>query len=274
MSIRSITTRISTSSRLVSSRPRHLLPTRSQNASAREVSRSSWGEFDVIRRHGCANHVFVVDAVFNLPHDHAVGVCRELIARDNRLPWTCYVNPLGFTLELAQLMCAAGCTGIEVGSDSGCDDVLRMLNKGFDTHRIRETHRIAQQAGLKDCHTVVLGTPGETPAHIHRTLDFLDDLQPYGAIIMVWTDDSALLDAALANERRILHDSTITLLRERSADFPRWIIPALGTNFGPKLFAFLRRRGCRGPLWQHLLQSRQTMMGLPRDGLSVGGQPG
>lgn len=209
-------------------------------------------EFRDIAERGLANHVFVVDSVFNLPHAHAAAVCRALIETGNALPWTCYVNPIGFDLDLAQLMRAAGCVGIEVGSDSGCDDVLAMLNKGFDTRRIAETHAIAAEAGIKDCHTLILGTPGETREHVLRTLAFFEELQPFAAIFMVWTDDEALLSPTDSAERRALREATVALLRERREDHPRWIIPPLGTNFGPGLFAFLRQRGCEGPLWQHI----------------------
>ena len=49
-------------------------------------------------------HVFIVDSVFNLPRTHAKEVCREIIVRDLKVPWTCYSNPLGFDDELAELV--------------------------------------------------------------------------------------------------------------------------------------------------------------------------
>jgi len=109
-----------------------------------------------------AQHVFIVDSVFNMPAVHAKSICRELITRDNPMPWTCYVNPLSFDDELAELMVQAGCVGMEVGSDSGCDDVLRSLRKGFTTAHIRQLHARAQDVGIADCHTFILGTEGET----------------------------------------------------------------------------------------------------------------
>jgi radical SAM superfamily enzyme YgiQ (UPF0313 family) len=80
--------------------------------------------FQLVDEEPAIHHIFIVDSVFNLPQAHAKSVCRELIARDWKLPWTCYANPLGFDRELAELAKAAGCAGMEVGSDSGCDEVL------------------------------------------------------------------------------------------------------------------------------------------------------
>jgi hypothetical protein len=199
-----------------------------------------------------ARHFFVVDSVFNLPKTHAKQVCRELVARGNRLPWSCYANPLGFDAELAELMVAAGCAGTEVGSDGGTDEVLLRLRKGFDTARIREFHHIAVASGLPDCHTFILGTPGEQLDDVRRTLEFIVELDPFGVILMVWADDAEALDPALARERAALREAIFGVLEDHKHEFPWWSIPAIGVNYDPKLFELLRLRGCSGPLWQHI----------------------
>jgi radical SAM superfamily enzyme YgiQ (UPF0313 family) len=202
------------------------------------------------------NHVFVVDSVFNLPKSHAKAVCREIVGRRVELPWTCYANPLGFDAELAELMAAAGCAGMEVGADSGSDEVLKRLRKGFDTGQIRRLHELAVAAGLRDCHTFILGTSGEGLDDVKRTLDFVIDLDPYSVILMVWTDDAESIDAELAGRRRALREQIFELLRAHRDQFAWWSIPAIGVNYDPRLFGALRRRGLRGPLWQHLRQLR------------------
>jgi len=202
------------------------------------------------------NHVFIVDSVFNLPRSHAKDVCREIIGRGVEVPWTCYANPLGFDAELAELMAAAGCAGMEVGADSGSDEVLERLRKGFDTAQIRRFHRLAAEAGLRDCHTFILGTSGESLDDVKRTLEFVVDLDPYSVILMVWTDDAEALDAELARQRRALREQIFELLRAHRDEFAWWSIPAIGVNYDPRLFQALRRRGLQGPLWQHLRRLR------------------
>ena len=197
-------------------------------------------------------HFFVVDSVFNLPPKHAKAVCRELIRRQVDLPWTCYANPIGFDRELAELMAEAGCAGMEVGSDSGVDEVLARLQKGFKTDRIRALHEHAVEAGVPDCHTFILGTPGETLDTVRQTLDFCTELDPFAAVMMIWTDDYEALDPALAAQRYAFREEIKALMREKEKEFPRWIIPPLGTNFNPRLFELLRRTGRHGPLWQHI----------------------
>jgi radical SAM superfamily enzyme YgiQ (UPF0313 family) len=203
-------------------------------------------------------HVFIVDSVFNLPPRHAKHVCRELIARGNRTPWTSYVSPIAFDEELAGLMVAAGATGAEIGSDSGCDDVLDRLRKGFRTDKIRRLSSLSKAAGLKDCHSFILGTRAETLDDVRRTLDFIEDLQPFAAVLLVWVEDSEVIDTDLERERREFRDSIYELIGERASLQPRWIVPRLGIRFDPRTFKLLRKYGLRGPLWQHIDRAPPT----------------
>ena len=206
--------------------------------------------FACLEQQAGIRHFFIVDSVFNLPRAHAKSVCRELIDRKWEIPWTCYANPLGFDRELAALARQAGCAGMEIGSDSGVDDVLKRLRKGFTTDQIRGIHDLCKAEGVPDCHTFILGTQGETLDDVKRTLDFAVDLDPYSAILMMWVDDYEALDPALRSERMKLRDDIRALLLERREQYPYWSIPPLGINFDAQLFQRLRRRGMHGPLWQ------------------------
>jgi radical SAM superfamily enzyme YgiQ (UPF0313 family) len=207
---------------------------------------------EIVRRTPQVRHFFFVDSVFNLPREHAKDVCRELIERKWDVPWTCYANPLGFDQETARLARQASCAGMEVGSDSGCDSVLRNLKKGFEARHIRALHEFCLGEGLPDCHTFILGTQGETLDDVKRTLDFIVDLDPFAAILLIWIDDYETLDPDLRTRRLRLREEVHEILLARHAEFPYWSIPPLGVNFDRGLFRRLRRSGLHGPLWQHI----------------------
>ena len=198
------------------------------------------------------NHFFIVDSVFNLPKSHAKRVCRELIDRRWQVPWSCYANPLGFDQEFADLAAEAGCAGMEIGSDSGVDAVLERLRKGFTVEHIRNLHDICVRAGVPDCHTFILGTQGETLADSEQTLEFIQELDPFSAILMVWTDDYESLHPELREQRLALRSKINALLLAAKDQFPQWSMPGLGVNFSEDLFDRLRRAGMHGPLWQHV----------------------
>jgi len=197
-------------------------------------------------------HLFIVDSVFNLPPHHAKEVCRELVARGNRTPWTSYISPIAFDDELAELMVRAGCTGMEVGSDSGCDEILGRLRKGFRTDKIKRLSTIARAHGLKDCHSFILGTTGETLEHVERTLEFVEELEPFAAVMLVWVEDSEIHDIRDRSERDQFRDAIYDRISRRAAVQPRWVIPKLGIRFNPRAFTVLRKYGMHGPLWQYL----------------------
>jgi len=208
--------------------------------------------YEALESRPAINHFFIVDSVFNLPKSHAKNVCRELIRRDWKTNWTCYANPLGFDEEFAQLAYEAGCSGMEIGSDSGCNHVLEKLRKGFTVDHIRRLHDICKNASIPDCHAFILGTEGETMDDVRQTIDFIVDLDPHSAIIMVWVDDYETLDPALRKARMKLRDNVNALLLDHQNDFPHWSMPGLGVNFDENLFRALRRTGRHGPIWQHL----------------------
>jgi radical SAM superfamily enzyme YgiQ (UPF0313 family) len=197
-------------------------------------------------------HVFVVDAVFNLPPEHARQVCRALIERGGSRPWTCYINPIRFEQDLADLMARAGCAGVEIGSDSGTDAGLERLNKGFTTEQIRQTSEACRRAGIKDCHTFVLGMPGETLEDVERSLDFIEALDPYSAILMAYKDDHEAVDAALAERLGAFRQRVLETIERRARPHSRWAVPSTGLRFSSRLFNALRKSGLRGPLWQHV----------------------
>ena len=209
-------------------------------------------EFMALGARDGVEHVFIVDSVFNLPPRHAKAICRELVARENLTPWTSYISPVAFDDELAALMLAAGATGMEVGSDSGCDTVLDRLRKGFRTDRIRRLAGVAKAHGLKDFHSFILGTSGETLENVEQTLDFVEDLDPFAAVMLVWVEDSEALDPQLALMRHDFRAEIYERIGRRAQKQPRWVVPRLGIRCNPRSFAVLRKMGLRGPLWQHL----------------------
>ena len=208
---------------------------------------------DSLKAQPMARHFFIVDSVFNLPVNHAKEICRQLIRRENHIPWTCYVNPIRFDQELAFLMKEAGCEGIEIGTDSGVDSILKKMRKGFLLEDVRKLQTFCRNAGIKDCHTFILGTPGESLEETAQTIAFIKELNPYSAIIMTWVDDHESLDPRLALERGKEREVIHQLLMTEAQTQRRWIVPPLEINFSRREIQRLRsKHDLTGPMWQHM----------------------
>ncbi len=130
--------------------------------------------------HDGVDVLHLCDAEFNVPSDHALAVCREILARrlGDRLRWYCYATVKGFSGELARAMRRAGCVGINFGVDSGCDRMLHAYRRGYTRQAIREAVRSCREAGISVMLDLLLGGPGEDRASVVETVEFIRDVDP------------------------------------------------------------------------------------------------
>jgi len=126
------------------------------------------------------DHIHTCDSEFNLPGWHAVEVCQEILSRGlgDRLRWYAYCSPVPFSQDLAELMQAAGCVGINFGVDHGDEEMLRKLGRGFTTGDILNATRWCKEAGMAVMLDLLLGAPGETKQSIARTIELMKRAGP------------------------------------------------------------------------------------------------
>lgn len=117
----------------------------------------------------------IVDSTFNLPAEHAVALCEELIRRRLRVTLTAMgVNPAGVTAALFPLMRRAGFNSMMVTPESASDPMLRSLRKGFTAEDVRRTAVLARRSGLASVWFFMLGGPGETRETVEETVSFAE----------------------------------------------------------------------------------------------------
>ena len=102
------------------------------------------------------------DGEFNLPPQHALAICEEIIARGlgDRLQWYCYATVDPFPADLAWAMRRAGCVGVNFGADSGCDRMLAILNRGYERKAIRRAVDYCRRVGITVMADLLIGGPG------------------------------------------------------------------------------------------------------------------
>ena len=209
--------------------------------------------FHALESDPAPRHFFIVDSVFNLPKTHAKNVCRELIRRDWSVPWTCYANPPGLRPRAGR---AGGRGGLRRHGGGFRLGLQRDPGSGSARASAWMTSGTSMRSAMRPvCRTATRsswGLRGETLEHVDRTLDFVVDLDPFSAIIMIWIDDFEALDPVLRRERAALRSRIEERILEHKDAYPHWSIPPLGINFDKRLFRRLRRSGLHGPLWQHV----------------------
>jgi radical SAM superfamily enzyme YgiQ (UPF0313 family) len=124
--------------------------------------------------------IHINDSEFNLDVGHAVRFCDELRRRKlhERIQWYAYGMPAPFPEELARAMKESGCVGMNFGTDSASNVMLRILKRTFRPKHIVEAVNLCKRYGLRHILEILFGAPGETAETVKETIDFLKLLDP------------------------------------------------------------------------------------------------
>lgn len=213
-------------------------------------------------------HLFIVDSVFNHPKEYALEFCDEMIRRRLDIKWTCYANAGLMDGALIDRMQRAGCEGVEFGTDGLVDEVLEALKKGFTFAEVEETSRLCREQGLRFCHFIFLGSPGEDPDMARLAVDRLASLEADVSIIMAGIRlfpgtplaerareelgiDQIGLEPVFYVSPQIIGELE-GIVEQVIVDHPVWILPGFRRNFNERIQEILRRSGKRGVLWDLL----------------------
>ena len=120
--------------------------------------------------------IHFVDNIFNVPHGHALELCRRMVDLGAGLRWQAILYPQGLDGELAQAMAAAGCVSVSLGFEAGDDRMLRAYRKRFDTAEVRRVSAVLAEHGIRRFGFLLLGGPGETRDTVSASLDFVESL--------------------------------------------------------------------------------------------------
>ncbi|HEY5532726.1 MAG TPA: radical SAM protein [Candidatus Anoxymicrobiaceae bacterium] len=129
--------------------------------------------------------VMFTDSLFNYPRDYARRLCRELASRKLNLTWGASYSPAFNDPELFDLMREAGCYTLSIGNESGSEDMLASLRKGFGKEQILESVRSTREAGLSYFCFLMLGGPGETRESVEESICFVEELEPESVRVTV-----------------------------------------------------------------------------------------
>ena len=157
---------------------------------------------------GIARHVeagfqcfYFVDNIFNIPSSYASELCRRLIANELKISWRCILYPAKVDEELIKDMARAGCKEVALGFESGCERILRSMNKKYNLNEVRKTSEMLADYGIRQMGFLLLGGPGETRESVEESIAFADSLHLDGLKITVGIriyPDTALAKTAVA----------------------------------------------------------------------------
>ncbi len=121
---------------------------------------------------------YFIDDNFTLRRDLVSDICEELIKRRLNLIWSCSARINTLSEELLQKMKKAGCVQVDLGVESGSDEVLKRIKKGITTKQIKEIFKICHKIGMRTLANILINIPDETKEELSDTLKLLDIIQP------------------------------------------------------------------------------------------------
>lgn len=144
------------------------------------------------------------DSTFNIPPDHAVEICEEIIRRGVKANFSAVgMNPLGMTEQLLPLMKRAGFISILISPDAANESMLENLQKGFTMEHVRRSVKLARESGIRTTWFFLLGGPGETRETVEETVSFVEQhLQWKKSMTIFMTGIRVFAGTALAEQAR------------------------------------------------------------------------
>jgi radical SAM superfamily enzyme YgiQ (UPF0313 family) len=135
-------------------------------------------EMEYLHRNFNANQFTFYDDAFTVDQARTAEMCDEMERRGLKFKWDCETRVDMVTKELLVKMRKAGCIGVWFGVESGSQQVVDAMAKGFSLNQIRRAFQWAKDAGLMVVAGVILGFPGETRETAWETIRFVKELNP------------------------------------------------------------------------------------------------
>jgi anaerobic magnesium-protoporphyrin IX monomethyl ester cyclase len=117
------------------------------------------------------------DDVFTLDKKRAHSIADEIIKKKIKLHWSCETRVNLVDEDLLVHMKRAGCYAISYGIESGTPEVLEAIDKGITLPQVTRAVRWSQKAGLQTIGYFMIGSPGESPETIRKTIQFAKSLK-------------------------------------------------------------------------------------------------
>ncbi len=167
------------------------------------------------------------DDNFTLNKKLVLELCNEIIDRKLDILWTCFARVNTVDREMLEAMKKAGCWQVDYGIESGDDQVLKNIRKGFTAKKALEVLRLTRDVGFNIKANFLFGLPGDTVEKIEKTIEFAKECDPDVVVFHLPQayPGTELFEIAIKENALDSDDWTKYLIQ---GDEPSYINPAIG----------------------------------------------
>jgi tRNA A37 methylthiotransferase MiaB len=126
------------------------------------------GEIDRLWRLG-VKKLYFADDTFGVKRERTIDFCERLGTAFPQLRWSCELHVNVVQEQLLSAMKRAGCELIQLGVESGSDEILRQMRKGYTIDKALAVTRLIKEHGIRLATFFMVGFPQETEESFHET---------------------------------------------------------------------------------------------------------
>lgn len=147
-----------------------------QHFRAKTVKRSV-DEMEYLMKLGY-REIHVWDDCFSVDLDRVKAICDEIVHRHLRINWCVYngIRVDRIDQELLEKLKRSGCYRVNIGIESGNQEILNHVHKGITLDQARFVSKISKKVGIETIGFFMIGLPGETEETIKQTIDLAVEL--------------------------------------------------------------------------------------------------
>jgi radical SAM superfamily enzyme YgiQ (UPF0313 family) len=134
-------------------------------------------EFEELRRRGVRS-IHIQDDAFTAHKKRCHAVAEKLVEGKFKFEIKVRSRVNNVDLELLRALKRAGVCRIIYGFESGAQEVLQSMDKRVTVEQNERAAELTRQAGLACYGEIMIGMPGETPATLQKTTEFLLKYKP------------------------------------------------------------------------------------------------
>lgn len=135
-------------------------------------------ELQLIKEQYNPDSLWFVDDVFTISHKWLSAFRDELKKRDLIIPYECITRADRMNEEVIRILKDTGCFRVWIGSESGSQKVIDLMDRRVNVQQVREMIRLSKKEGIEAGTFIMLGYPGETEEDIEETIHHLKEANP------------------------------------------------------------------------------------------------
>ena len=131
-------------------------------------------ELNLLDKIKTVRRVHFIDDTFNIPVKRFKDLLRMMVRHNYGFKWHSYFRCQFADREMVELMKESGCEGVFLGIESGCDQILKNMNKAVTAAEYLEGIALLKEYRIPTFGCFIVGFPGETNETAEETKTFIE----------------------------------------------------------------------------------------------------